>query len=282
MRRFVDRLVTTGAGACAVVAAGLFVAIVVLLVVRGAPALSLPLLIAEAQDAGVAGGLRYQIAGTLILMATALAVSAPVAVALALFLTVYGAPGLRRGLETALYLWNGIPSVVLGIFGLLLFGKLLGWGKSWLGGGVLLGVMILPAVTVNLVERIRAIPPRYLEAARGLGLGRTQVVRAVVLPQSRSGLFTGALLGLARAAGETAPILFTAAVFSGATLPTGVRESPVLALPYHIFVLAQDSLDPAAGARLWASACVLLGLVFGLSLAALPLRLRSHEEGHRG
>ena len=89
----------------------------------------------------------------------------------------------------------------------------------------------------------------------------------------------GSLLGLARAAGETAPILFTAAVFAGATLPTGIRESPVLALPYHIFVLAQDSFDPAAGSEMWATAFVLLALAFGLALLALPLRLREVRHG---
>jgi phosphate transport system permease protein len=119
------------------------------------------------------------------------------------------------------------------------FVKFLGWGKSWLAGGLLLGLMILPTVTVSLVERIKVLPARYVEAAAGLGLTRSQIVRSVILPQTVGGLVTGLLLGLARAAGETAPILFAATVFAGATVPTGVRDSPVLSLPYHIFVLAQ-------------------------------------------
>ena len=86
----------------------------------------------------------------------------------------------------------------------------------------------------------------------------------------------------ARAAGETAPILFTAAIFSGATLPRGVVDSPVLALPYHIFVLAQDSLDPAAASELWAAAFLLVIVVFGLSLISLPLRLRTADEASHG
>ena len=88
------------------------------------------------------------------------------------------------------------------------------------------------------------------------------------------------LLGLARAAGETAPIMFTATIFAGASLPHGIRESPVLSLPYHIFILAQDSFDPGVGAKLWGSALVLLMLVFTLSLIALPFRLRLHDEAH--
>ncbi len=102
-------------------------------------------------------------------------------------------------------------------------------------------------------------------------------MRAVLLPQSAGALITGLLLGLARVAGETAPLLFAATVFSGAGVPTGIRESPVLSLPYHVFVLAQDSLDPAVSEKVWGTASVLLLIVVGLSLAALPLRLRIHD-----
>ena len=137
-------------------------------------------------------------------------------------------------------------------------------------------------MAISLAERIDQIPRSYLQAAYALGLSRGQVVRSVVLPQSLGGLVSGALLGLARAAGETAPILFAAAIFSGATLPRGIADSPVLALPYHIFVLAQDSFHPEAEPRLWAAASVLLGLVFLCSLLALPARLRLHEEARHG
>ena len=104
----------------------------------------------------------------------------------------------------------------------------------------------------------------------------------MILPQSLGGLVTGSLLGLARAAGETAPIMFTATIFAGAHLPDGIKESPVLSLPYHIFILAQDSFDPSVGAKVWGTAVVLLALVCGLSLIALPLRLRIHEEARNG
>jgi phosphate transport system permease protein len=121
---------------------------------------------------------------------------------------------------------------------------------------------------------------KYLEAAAGLGLTQSQIVWSVLLPQSWSGLITGSLLALARAAGETAPIMFTATIFAGATMPHGIKESPVLSLPYHIFILAQDSFDPAVGSKLWGAALVLLALVFSLSLLALPGRLKIHEEAN--
>ena len=111
---------------------------------------------------------------------------------------------------------------------------------------------------------------------------QSQIVWSVILPQCASGLATGSLLGLARAVGETAPIMFTATIFAGAMLPHGIKESPVLTLPYHIFILSQDSFDPAVGAKVWGAALVLLGLVMCLSIAALPARLKIHEEARHG
>jgi phosphate transport system permease protein len=283
MRRWLDRCFWGLTGLAALLACALLLGIVAFLLHRGLPALSWSFLVQDTVGAGSGGGILYQLLGTVILIATAFATAAPLAVALALAATVYArGKGTRRRFEVALYALNGLPSIVLGIVGLIVFGKLLGWGKSWLAGGLILGWMILPTVTIALLERIQAIPRRYFEAAAALGLPRGRIVRSVVLPQSLGGLISGSLLGLARAAGETAPILFTAAVFSGATLPSGIRDNPVLALPYHIFVLAQDTLDPEAGTRLWAAAFVLLALVLLLGLAALPARLAAHEEARHG
>ncbi len=279
VRRFRDRAFTAGAAACALAAGGVLCGIVAAIGLQGAGGLRWSFLTQAAAQAGAAGGVRDEILGTLILIATALAASAPLAVGLALTQAYYlrGTRAGRRMLGV-FYAANAVPSVVFGIAGFLVFTRWLGWGKSWLAGGLLLGLMILPTVAVSLAERIRGLPPAYRDAAAGLGLRDAQIVRAVILPQSLGGLLSGALLGLARAAGETAPILFAAAVFSGATWPQGIRESPVVALPYHIFVLAQDSFDPAVQDHLWGAAFVLLALVLLLSLVALPARMRLHEE----
>ncbi|MDX1643619.1 MAG: ABC transporter permease subunit [Thermoanaerobaculia bacterium] len=283
MRRAADRLFRVATGACAVAACAVLVGIVGTILWKGLPALDWDLLTAAAGETFGTGGLAYQILGTLLLVATAFAVATPLAVGLALAQASYFVRrSARERVRLLVQTLNGVPSVVLGILGFVVLVRYFAWGKSWLAGGLVLGVMIAPTMTVALAERVEALPRRYLDAARGLGLTRGQTVRSVVLPQTRSGLVSGALLGLARAAGETAPLLFTAAVFSGATIPGGIRESPVLALPYHVFVLAQDTADAAARAHLWAAAFVLLAIVLGLALAALPLRLRSSEEARHG
>ncbi|MDX1501323.1 MAG: ABC transporter permease subunit [Thermoanaerobaculia bacterium] len=279
MRRAVDRLFRLGAALCAVGSIAALAVIVTAIARRGAPALGWRLLAPSGDPESV----LYQLLGTLILIATALAVALPAATALALLQTVYLAGArARRRLALCLYALNGVPSILFGIFGLIVFVKLLGWGKSWLAGGLLLAMMIVPTLTVAIAERIDALPRKYLAAAAGLGLPRGRVVWSVILPHSVVGMISGSLLGLGRAAGETAPILFTAAVFSGVRLPDGIRESPVLALPYHIFVLAQDSFDPAAGSRLWGAAAVLLLLTLAASLLALPGRLAAREEARHG
>ncbi|HYE19857.1 MAG TPA: phosphate ABC transporter permease PstA [Tepidisphaeraceae bacterium] len=282
-RRWPDYVFAGAAALCAAVALGVLIWVIQAIVTRGFPALSWQFLTEHIRLVGAEGGIFYNLVGTLILIATAACVATPVALGIALVRAVYlTGDRAKRTLDLILYTLNGVPSILFGIAGLIVFVKYLGWGKSWLSGGVLLGVMILPTVTVALVERIKVLPTKYVEAARGLGLRRSQVIRSVVLPQAVGGLLTGLLLGLARAAGETAPIMFTATIFAGATLPTGVRESPVLSLPYHVFILAQDSFDPAVAGKVWGTATVLLILVFLLGAIALPVRLRVHEEARHG
>ena len=281
MRRLGDILLAVIAGACALVAVGILLALVYVVAQRGAPALSWSFFTEQIRLVGAAGGIFWNLIGTMILLGTAFILCTPMAVGLALVERVWlRGDGARRAMRTVLYTLNGLPSILFGLFGFIVFVQWCGWGKSWLVGGIVLALSMLPTVTVALLERLKAIPAKYVEAAAALGLSRAQIVRAVLLPQAWGGLITGSLLGMARAAGETAPIMFTATIFAGATWPRGVVDSPVLTLPYHIFVLAQDSFDPAVGAKLWGSALVLLGLVFLLSLIALPSRLKIHEEAN--
>jgi phosphate transport system permease protein len=281
MRKLLDFVFAGVVALCGFIAVSLFAGLLVLLIERGSPAIRWAFFTESMRAAGAEGGVLWNITGTLILLATALLACAPTGVALALLEQVWlRGTRARRLLRTALYTLNGMPTIVLGIFGFIVFVQWCGWGKSWLAGGLVLALSMLPTVAVSLIERLESIPARYVEAAAGLGLSKTQIVWAVLLPQAWSGLFSGSLLGLARAAGETAPIMFTATIFAGATFPTGIKDSPVLSLPYHIFILAQDSFDPAVGSQLWGAALVLVALVMTLSLIALPFRMRTHEEAH--
>lgn len=260
---------------CTVLALSVLGLIIGALLFRGLPAVNWGFLTEHIARAGAGGGIFYNLVGTLILIATTLLVCMPVALGLGLLCGVYWrqTPWHGRAL-LVLQLLNGIPSILFGIFGFIVFVKLFGWGKSWAAGGILLGLLVLPTVTVTLIDRIESVPPQFIDAASGLGLRTSQVIWSVIIPQSLSGLVTGALLGVARAAGETAPIMYTATIFAGATFPEGIRDSPVLSLPYHIFILAQDSFDPGATQKLWGAALVLVCLVFVLSSLTLPLRLR--------
>lgn len=281
MRKLIDFTVVAIVALCALLAVGILVGLVYVIAQRGGPAISWGFLTEQIRLVGASGGIFWNLIGTIILLATAFLACAPLAIGLALVERVWLLrAGPSRALRTILYTMNGVPSIVFGLFGFIVFVQWCGWGKSWLAGGLVLAMTMLPTVTVSLIERLKAIPAKYTDAAAALGLNRTQVVWSVLLPQAWGGLITGSLLALARAAGETAPIMFTATIFAGATLPKGIHESPVLSLPYHIFILAQDSFDPAVGSKLWGAALVLLALVFLLSLIALPSRLKIHEEAN--
>ena len=219
------------------------------------------------------GGIRGQLAGTALLVAVAGLIAAPVGLGLGLVMSEYARPAAGRWLRALTLTLGGVPSILLGLWGYWLFSTRLGWGKSWLAGSIVLAVVAVPPVVVAVASAAAGLPPARREAALALGLRRDQLVRSVVVPQAVPGLITGLLLGLARAAGETAPLLFTATVFSGAPiLPDGVRESPVASLPTHIFVLAQDAADPAALRAAWGAALALVVLAGLLVLAAVPAR----------
>lgn len=282
-RKILHQLFQWATGLCVLLAMLIMALLVAAVVQRGWPALSWGFFTEQIRLVGAAGGIFFNLIGTSILLLAALVVCTPLALALALTHEVYlRGHRWQRPLTLMIYLMNGVPSILHGILGLIVFVHWLNWGKSWLSGGIILGLIMVPTVSVALIERIAALPRKYVDTAASLGLRPSQIIRAVILPQCAGGLVTGTLIALARVAGETAPIMFTATIFAGATVPHGVTDSPVLSLPYHIFVLAQDSFDPSVGAKLWGTALTLLLLVFALSLAALPARLKLHEEARHG
>jgi phosphate transport system permease protein len=252
----------------------LLLGIVALVASRGTVALS-PSFWIQPPVGASGGGVRDQILGTLLLVLAAGVLAVPVGLGLGLVLAEWAPSRLVRPLRTATLTLGGVPTILLGLAGYAVFSTAFGWGKSWLAGALVLAVVVIPVVALSTAVRLDQHPAADREAALALGLTRLQVVRSVLLPWALPAVVTGALLGLARAAGETAPILFTATVFAGATaLPHGVVQAPVEALPTHIFALAQDAADPAAVDAAWGSALVLIVLAGLLLLLAVPARRR--------
>jgi phosphate transport system permease protein len=220
------------------------------------------------------GGILYQIFGTLLLMFASIIICLPIALGTALYQTEYLKSSFwKKAFKIFMASLNGMPTIVLGLAGYLFFGKFLGIGVSWLTGALILAAMILPTAHAAILEAIETLPEHYQEAGISLGLKPNQRILAVVIPHSVYGIVTGALLGLARAGGETAAIMFTATAFSGVTLPQSITE-PVTTLQTHILILAQEATNPIALANAWGAASVLLGIVFLLIIGAKSVRSR--------
>lgn len=249
--------------------------------IQGARAITPEFLFTPARDFGTSGGILYQILGSLLIVIFAALMVLPVALGTAIFRNAY-APrrSIARLLDNVLYALNAIPSVTYGIFGLIIFVNLLNTGISWFVGSIILAIMMLPTVTLSTHQAMSAIPKIYNENAAALGLTRTQIIRRVTIPQSFHGVVTGLLIGLSRAIGETAPIMFIATAFSGVTVPQSLVE-PVSTLPTHILALAQQSTNPDALRNAWGASLTLIMLAAMFSCLALLFRSRLNSEGHK-
>lgn len=221
------------------------------------------------------GGIMPCIVGTFYLAGGALLFSMPVGVAAAVYMNEYAAKGrvlriIRFGINTL----AGVPSVVFGLFGLAFFCTMLNFDVSILSGALTLGVMTLPVVIGTTEEALKAVSDAHREASLALGATHWQTISKVVLPTALPEILTGAILGLGRAAGETAPIMFTAAVFFTPVLPSSIFDE-VMALPYHIYVLATQGRNIEVTEPLqYGTALVLIALVCGMNLFAIILRAR--------
>lgn len=241
---------------------------------NGLPALSLDFLSSRSSGFGAEGGILYQISGSILIVITAAIMSFPIAIGTAIFKSEYiNNPKWKKFSNVLIFGLNGIPSVVFGIFGLILFVNILGFGISWFVGSIILGIMMLPTITLTTFQSINSVPTLYRESSLALGLNKWETIIKVLLPQSFSGAITGLLLGLARAIGETAPIMFIATAFSGVDLPSGIKE-PVATLPTHILALTQQATNPLALENAWGASFTLILLVMLFSLSALFIRRR--------
>jgi phosphate transport system permease protein len=249
--------------------------VVFFLVARGWRAINWTFLSQPPIDSMTKGGILPCIVGTLCLSVGAIIVALPIGVASAIYLNEYARPGrIVRIIRLGINNLAGVPSVVFGLFGLAFFVVYLEMGVSILAGSLTLGALTLPVIIGSTEEALRAVPDTYREASLGLGATKWQTIRRVVLPAALPGILTGTILGLSRAAGETAPIMFTAAVFYTPSLPTSIFDE-IMALPYHIYVLATAGTEIEATRPLqYGTALVLIVLVLGLNLIAIFYRSR--------
>ena len=259
-------------GAAAINGLALLV-IIYFMVANGWRAISWEFLTQPPMESMTKGGILPCIVGTFCLSFGAILAALPVGISSAIYLNEYARPGkvvrlIRLGINNL----AGVPSVVFGLFGLAFFVVILNMGVSIAAGALTLGAMSLPVIIGSTEEALKSVPDTYREASLGLGATKWQTIWRVVLPSAMPGILTGAILGVSRAAGETAPIMFTGAVFFTPNLPTSIFNE-VMALPYHIYVLATAGTEIEKTRHLqYGTAIVLIALVLGMNLLAILWR----------
>ncbi len=241
------------------------------IVIKGWPAISREFLFGVPRSGMREGGIWPAIVGTFWLTVGTAIFSVPLGVAIAIYLSEYARDNkFTRSIRLAIINLAGVPSIVYGLFGLGLFVLALGFGSSILAGSLTLAIMTLPVIISTAEEALRSVPHSFRTVSISLGGTKWQTIRKVVLPNALPGIITGVILGLERAAGETAPILFTVAAFYLPTLPRSIFDR-TMALPYHLFVISTQV--PGMPLQLqFGTALVLLAFVLSMTLVATIIR----------
>lgn len=240
---------------------------------KGLPAISWEFLTSYPLRSGAEGGILPAIVGTGCLAFGAIAIALPLGMGSAIYLSEFAGQGTYVQLtRLAITTLAGVPSIVFGLFGFGLFVLFFQFGASLLAGCLTLACMILPTIIVTSEEALRGVPTALRDGSLALGATKWQTIQRNVLPYSYRRMMTGALLGIGRAAGETAPILLTAAAFYVPRMPRSIFDQ-VMALPYHLYILTTQPLEVTKVRPMqYGTATVLLTLVLGISVAAILLR----------
>jgi phosphate transport system permease protein len=245
--------------------------VVGLIVARGVTAVTWQFLTTMPHGGMKEGGILPAIVGTLLLTLGTALVAVPIGVGGAVYLSEYARDTrLTRAIRLAIVNLAGIPSIVYGLFGLGMFVLFLRFGTSILAGSLTLAIMTLPVIISTAEEALRAVPQEFRTVSASLGGTRWQGIRNIVLPQALPGIITGVILGLLRAAGETAPILFTVAAFYLPRLPSSPLDQ-TMALPYHLYVISTQVPGMPLSVQ-YGTALVLLGMVLSLNIVASLIR----------
>jgi phosphate transport system permease protein len=221
------------------------------------------------------GGIFPAIFGTFLVTLITAVLAVPLGMCAAIYLNEYATQGrLTRLIRLSIRNLSGVPAIVYGLFGVILFVNIMRFGTSVLSAGLTLGLMTLPWTITASEEALKTVPNSYREGALALGATKWQSIRTNVLPYAVPGMLTGTVLGLARAAGETAPILFTGAAFFLPYLPKSAGDQ-FMALPYHLYIMATqhhqiEQVRPLA----YGTALVLIVLVLGMNMTAVVIRYK--------
>jgi len=253
-----------------VVPVGLIVAIIIQ---KGLPAISWQFLTDIPRQGMRAGGIFPAIIGTLYLVSGAVAFALPIGLLAAIYLSEYSKDTfMNRIIRLAIVNLSGVPSVVYGLFGIALFVVFFKFGASILSGALTLGIMILPVIITTSREALESVPQSFREVSLSLGASKWQTIRHIVLPNAIPGILTGTILGLGRAAGETAPNKNTVAAFYLPQLPKSVFDQ-AMALPYHLYVISTQVPNVDEKVR-YGTAFVLLAIVLIMNLVAIIIRYK--------
>ncbi|HMS00344.1 MAG TPA: phosphate ABC transporter permease PstA [Anaerolineales bacterium] len=276
-RHLAERIGFTAITITALITVLPIVGTVIYILIQGAPAISLEFITGFPRDGMREGGILPAIIGTLYLALGTSIFSVPLGIAAAIYLSEYASDTpLTRTIRIAIINLAGIPSVVYGLFGLGLFVLFLNFGTSILAASLTLSIMTLPVIISTAEEALRAVPQSFRTVSISLGATRWQTIRRIVLKESLPGILTGVILGLERAVGETAPILFTGAAFFLPRLP-GSPFDATMALPYHLFVISTQVPEMPIQIQ-YGTALVLLVFVLTMNLIATVIRSRARAK----
>ena len=260
---------------CASLVVLILFAILYDIITKGISKINWTFLTAMPKNGMTEGGILPAIVGTIMVTIITAILSVPLGMGCAIYMNEYAKNNkVTRIIRLSIRNLSGVPSIVYGLFGVVLFVQLLHLGTCVLSAGFTLGLMTLPWTITASEEALKSIPNSYREGSLALGATKWQTIRTNVLPYAVPGMLTGTILGLARAAGETAPILFTGAAFFIPFIPKSVF-SQFMALPYHLYVMATQhhaitKVRPIA----YGTALVLIMVVFSMNLFAVILRYR--------
>ena len=256
------------------------VGIMAVLLTKAMPMLTWAFLTQNPQNYMTAGGIWAPLVGTFYLVVLSLAVAAPIGILAGVYLNEYAGDNWgTRIVNMAVVNLAGVPSIVHALFGVGAFVLFAGMGRSVLAASCTLAIMTLPVIISSTREALAAVPQSFREACWNIGASRWQTIRTIVLPNAISGILTGVILQVSRAAGETAPILFTGAVFYVATPETGLAAylpyglwDRCMALSYHLFTISTQ-VTGVSEALSYATAVVLIGLVISVNLLSIGFRV---------